>query len=378
MREFFHQNIRDTPMHFENQKLRLLPVQLIASDQSLILKRGRTEIKIDGEGAEEVVALIIEATSGASATLEEIFQQFAAPHRPTVQRLIEHLLDRRILVSAEVEAAPVDIPESGLDIFHWHFGLRTEQVNERLNNQHIAIVGVNGISRQLVTALATAGVEDITVVDYPLLRNVRLFHDDGAVRAPEWPASAQHLIKNYEVWTEKVDLDELNCLVATSDFGGQHLLRPWNTFCLKHNIHFLPVLLQDLIGSVGPLVVPGETACLECLRARQNAHLRDIEAQRAADYHAFDGQVVTGFHPAMASILGDIAALELSKFYGGLQGWQVGALIEVNLLATKMTARKVLRIPRCMVCSNLNRRSAITPKKNALMPGNRYSSRYEE
>jgi molybdopterin-synthase adenylyltransferase len=378
MRELFHQNIRDTKMNSENQKLKLLPVQLIESDQRMILKRGRTEIKIDGEGAEEVVALILEATSGAGATPEEICKQFAAPHRPTVQRLIEHLLDKRILVPAEGEAASVDVPESGIDIFHWHFGLRTEQVNERLNNQHIAIVGVNSISRQLVTALTTAGVEEITVVDYPLLRNLRLFHGDGALRATEWPASAQHLIKNYEVWTERVDLDELNCLVAASDFGGQHLLRPWNKFCLKHSVHFLPVVLQDLIGYVGPLVIPGETACLECLRARQNAHLRDIEAQRAADYHAFDGQVVTGFHPSMASILGDIAAIELSKFYGGLREWQVGALIEVNLLATKMTARKVLRIPRCMVCSNLNRRSAITPKKNALMPGNQYSSRYEE
>ena len=62
----------------------------------------------------------------------------------------------------------------------------------------------------------------------------------------------------------------------------------------------------------------------------------------------------------MASILGDIAAIELSKFYGiRMPLWRVGTLIEVNLVAMRLNARKVLKIPRCSVCSILNTRSSV-------------------
>ncbi|MFB3146853.1 MAG: hypothetical protein ACE1ZO_06975, partial [Nitrospirales bacterium] len=70
------------------------------------------------------------------------------------------------------------------------------------------------------------------------------------------------------------------------------------------------------------------------------------------------------FHPSMASILGDIAAMEMTKFYSqSMPLWNVGKLIEVNLLATRMTPRKVLKLPRCPVCSPLQTQAAITPDK---------------
>jgi hypothetical protein len=69
----------------------------------------------------------------------------------------------------------------------------------------------------------------------------------------------------------------------------------------------------------------------------------------------------------MGSILADIAAVELMKFYGGVLQSSVGSLIEVNLLATKMTSRKVLKIPRCAVCSPLTARPPITPKKSLFL-----------
>jgi thiazole/oxazole-forming peptide maturase SagC family component len=135
-------------------------------------------------------------------------------------------------------------------------------------------------------------------------------------------------------------------------------------------VQFLPVVLQDLIGTVGPLVIPGESACLECLRARENAHMDDPEKRRASEYGAFHGQVVNAFHPSMASILGDLAAMELVKFHGQLMRSQlVGHLIEVNLVAPEITVRRVLKLPRCEVCGSVVSRSPISDEKVAFMPG---------
>src|SRR5262249_10319169 len=148
------------------------------------------------------------------------------------------------------------------------------------------------------------------------------------------------------------------CIVATSDFGGLTSMRQWNEFCVTRNIHFFPVVLQNLVGYVGPLVVPGETPCFECVRARQNANIEDPTTRAAAEPHAFSSQHVIGFHPSMATILGDIAAVELGKFYGGwLASESVGSLIVVRLLVPSVTTHRVLKIPRCPVCSDLNKRA---------------------
>jgi thiazole/oxazole-forming peptide maturase SagC family component len=128
-----------------------------------------------------------------------------------------------------------------------------------------------------------------------------------------------------------------------------------------------------MIGSVGPLVVPGDTACYECLRARENANLADPQLARASEAGAFQRRAVTGFHPSMASVLGDLAAIELTKFFGGGLPTRVGRLIEVNLLATTLRTRKVLKVPRCQVCSPANRRSEISTDKNIFMPGHQYN-----
>ena len=351
------------------QKLRALPVQLIETSDGVILKRGCVEIKIAGESAAEAIQIVLNAAGDGGATEEEICQIFAAPDRATVANLIKQLVSRRILVPADMLSdADLETSESSIEVFYWHFGIQPHQAKKHLRGQRMAIMGVNCISRQLASSLAATAVENVEVVDYPLLRNLRMFDEDNKLAVNQWPDHLKpHL--DYETWLNDLRPETLGCVVATSDFGGQQLMREWNSFCLEHKCTFLPVVLQDFIGYVGPLIVPGETACYECLRARQNSNMKDPAAQRAAEYVAFEGQEVTGFHPSMASVLGGIAAIELMKFYTtGPPLWRAGALIEVNLLATQLSVRKVLKMPRCRACSALNTQASTSLVKNYFLP----------
>lgn len=342
-------------------KLIPLPVQLIESPGGVIIKRGCSELRIRGDGAEHYVRAVLAAADKDGATREEICHQFAAPHRPVVNDLIDTLVARRILVPAG-QATWIDTgAEAPLDIFYWHFDQSAGHVAQALNTQRLAVLGVNYISRQLTATLVASGWESFQVVDDPCLRNVRLFDEAGRLRAGQWPSHGRAPLE-YKDWLDKSTSNPVDCLIATSDFGAQETMRLWNRLCVERRCHFLPVVLQNLIGYLGPLVIPGETACFECLWARQNSHLEDIRAQRAAESVAFAGQAVNGFHPSMASILGDLAAFELTRFYiGALPPGNVGTLIEVNLLASGLTARKVLKIPRCAVCSPLLTRPSKTP-----------------
>jgi molybdopterin-synthase adenylyltransferase len=351
--------------------LRAVPVQFVDVGGAVIIKRGRAEVKIGGERAGEVVRRVF-AAAAAGANSEEIEASFAAPDRPAVAGLIAQLEARRFLVPVGDAEPPLDSSESNLDVFYWHFGSSTAQASKGLSDNPITIVGVNCVSRRLAAALQADGARNLEVVHYPLLCNLRLLDERGQLRPGEWPELAPQP-REYRQWWDGLDPRSLGCLVATSDFGGLQLMRSWNEFCVRNKLHFLPIVLQDLIGYIGPLVIPGETSCFECLRARQNSHLSEWELERAPEVYSFTGQVVAGFHPSMASILGDLAAIEMSRFY---VGWApprlVGTLIEVNFLAPAVSSRKVLRIPRCRVCALQNQRTITSPYRNTFMPGNEW------
>jgi bacteriocin biosynthesis cyclodehydratase domain-containing protein len=343
------------------------PIQLIGQDDGVILVRGCVEVRISGARAAEALQVVLNAGQGGGATRQEICERFAEPDRPAVVELVDELVRRRLLAPAGSPAALPIGAEGALDVFYWHFGESAQRVAENLNARRIVVMGANTISRQLATSLGAAGVRNVEVVDFHALRNLRLFDDSGGLKPEEWPAWLAPPL-GYDDWADGLDPEDLGCLVATSDFGGGHLLRDFNEFCVARGRHFLPVVLDRMIGFVGPLVIPGETACFECLRGRENAGMDDPETRRALEFAASQRQAVNGYHPTMTAILGEIAALELVKLYSGVMPRSVGRLIEVNLLAVEMRPRKVLKLPRCSVCSPVNWRSPTHLDKNAFRP----------
>jgi thiazole/oxazole-forming peptide maturase SagC family component len=341
------------------EKYRSLTVNLLDFGGGAIIKRGRVELKVAGEDAAQLVGALL-GMARRGATREQLLERFPPTHQESVGALIDYLISRRILVPEDSPAAAWS--EEPLDVFYWHFDTQTKEVRRRLNAKRISIFGVNYVSRQLAAGLRASGAESFGIVDDPLLRNPALFDDDHAIRGDQWTLEVSGD-------SEEIDPESLDCIVATSDGGSVEQLRAWNEFAVLHNLQFFPVLLQDLVGYVGPLVTPGETPCFECLRQRQNAHLMDFRVRRSVESAFIHDQAVGGFHPSMASILGDVAAMELTKAFGlggGLT--HVGTVIEVNLLGSEMKPRRVLKLPRCPVCSRLNRAPSTSVTRAMLAP----------
>lgn len=345
------------------EKVTALPVQCMEVRGGVLLKRGTREIVIMAEAAATAVSHILTLTTGREAMVEEICEAFPLPRRDTVRKLIDRLVEARILLPSSDQGSRTEHCETHLDIFYWEFNATAQEALNLLIGREIAVLGVNHISRQLVAALHTSGLESVRVIDVPLLRNIQLFDLQGRLVRRQW---SDVLPVSYQSWLESTTLKDVTCLVATSDFGVSPVLSQLNQFCVEGNIHFLPVVLHNLNGYIGPLVIPKETACYECLRSRENSHFLDSARHRASEDTAFTGQRYIGFHPLMASILADFAAFELTRFYSGLLPQpNMGKLIELDLLSSRLVSRKVLKAPRCSICSPLNSSAAIETEKDS-------------
>ena len=141
--------------------------------------------------------------------------------------------------------------------------------------------------------------------------------------------------------------------MSESGFGP---LRAWNELLLERELPFLPVVIDDLVAYVGPLVVPHQTACFECFLRRRYSNLDEAVAREAVELRQ-EGALVVALHPAISAVAAGAAALELSKFF---LPWhsarQAGYLLTFNLLASRAGRHRVLRVPRCPACGSLKAR----------------------
>jgi bacteriocin biosynthesis cyclodehydratase domain-containing protein len=355
----------------QEKQYRAFAVQLMDYEEAIIVRRGNYELKISGEDAGEVLERLISCALEKDMTKSEMLNLFMAEYQDVVGEMIDLLIEKNILVEADNINSDERQNESSLEIFYWNFGIDAKVVTERLNSANLVIVGVNEISRQLVTRLRETGVENLTVVDDPIGRNFGFFGQQNQLDHVAWPDSLP-VPQDYETWGSEVDPSQIGCLVVTSDHGGQQFIRDWNQQCIDSGVTLFPIILRNLIGFIGPYVVPGESACFECFRARQNSHIEDPAEVRASELYAFEGQKLNGYHPSMTAILGEYGAFELTKIFGrGISRYRVGTVVRVNMILPQVSSHKVLKLPRCPVCSSLNSRSAETPSKTTFMPGHR-------
>jgi bacteriocin biosynthesis cyclodehydratase domain-containing protein len=340
----------------DERALKLLDVQVARFEDGMVLKRGLSRVFLEAPGIEELLGRLVEEVRvEGGATPSRMVESVDEEQRETMRSLIAALETRRFLVPADEDGGDAD-SNVHEQVFYWIFGASAAEVRARLEKAQIAVIGVNHVGATLAQARVRLGFHGTSLINHPLLRNVSLDPDDyGAT--------------DYASWAEIDDLPD--CLVVTTDFGGPSLMQEWNAFCVENDVPFLPVLLHDHTGLVGPLVLPGRSACYECAARRERGVATDFDLRRATDSEGYFAQNSVGHLAPMGETVANFAALELLKYYSqALPGGNVGRLIEIDLLAPSVSSRRVLKLPRCPVCSTLRRMPTVAADANVFMPGN--------
>ncbi len=326
---------------------RVLPLQVIAFSDGYILRRGSEQFTIVGAEAGDLIRVLGTLMQEGSFSLASVTQMFSAPDQEKVKFIIRQLA-RRGMVVADNDAHPED--ESAEDVFYWNYGSHTQDVVRELNDLHIALVGVGQLCLAIAGALANSGLRAVKVVDDLLLRTQTLFKENTFTGAGGRRGLAMEVLTSKD-WISRENTAN-SCLIACSDFGGRQLLLPWNEVCVEKNIAFLPVVIKDFTGWTGPLVIPGETPCFQCLCARQNMHLEAYET--LIEDAVSKEQIAVAGHPVMYGVLANLAVMRLLGYLGKFPTENPDHVLELDFNTGRSESRRVLKIPRCPVCSTLN------------------------
>lgn len=135
-------------------------------------------------------------------------------------------------------------------------------------------------------------------------------------------------------------------------------LRTVNAVCVRAGVTWLPVSAYDgAVLRVGPLVVPGDTACYECTERRlaANAEYSDLYRDVVADAPAVPAP------PTVLAWAASVAALSLLAWIGGADARVPGRLLTLSPADLALRSATVFRVPRCPVCASPDHLHAAAP-----------------
>ncbi|MGH8962518.1 MAG: TOMM precursor leader peptide-binding protein [Jatrophihabitantaceae bacterium] len=146
-------------------------------------------------------------------------------------------------------------------------------------------------------------------------------------------------------------------VVAAADEEPMQRLHEVNAACLAHGVSWLPVGGYDgAIVHVGPLMIPGQSACAECLSRRLAANVEYAEA-----YPDICTAPSAPAPPALRDWAYSIAALIVLRWIANRDARLPGRLF--TLVPDELTIREatVYRVPRCTSCAGPDLVNAVAP-----------------
>lgn len=287
---------------------------------------------------------------------------------------IEQLMDLHLLEDPDAAAASgidgedLERYDRQLAYFADLIGQREAYaVQRRLARAHVVILGCGGLGSWTALALVCSGVRRLTLVDDDVVSlsnlNRQVLYGRADVGAQKVAAAREALLRldpraDITARDEHVDapdrLVELaadaDLVVATADQPVGTIGRWVNDACLDTGTPWISAGQYPPEVRVGPLYVPGATACHACAElAAQRSHPHYAELARSRERRPVYA-ATTG--PA-SGLIGSILANEIVAFLGGVHPPSTaGHVLAIDLQTMAVAREAIQREPSCPSCSS--------------------------
>jgi len=335
--------------HIDKGKvLTAYPFQVLEYGSEIVLKRGTLQLLIKGKSALNSVLHILISTSGKKSSRRHILDQFPVFRQEEISSLLDEMISKRFLIEVNIDDEVDLLSENRADVFHWQLGEESKHIDKSKESTKINIIGINELSIDIYKRLKDYGYKNITAIDLPMLGFIDSMSSNPNIET-----------KNYDHWLDQLDNDRPSIIVGCSEISGQLGLIGINQLCVEKNIPFYPIVIQELKAQLGPLVIPHRSACLQCLRSRQNAHIQDVPLERFHEAFLQEGQDVLPRFETLIKLAVEMSVFQILKFLSFENSIYHPSLLAIDPLNGSMEQKKVLKIPRCPICSSLTKNSYV-------------------
>lgn len=353
----------------EHPRIRVSYHVIPMDEERIQFRNGPDAFIVKGQRLPALVRDLLPLLNGALASTE-ILERLSPDHSPqSVARLIRSLVQRRVV---EENAQRPCHPHGIAGVQETYFRQFTKDPGchlSALSRASILVVGLGPLGLCLADILARSGVGEICGTDDGRVEDddIRLSDgygngDRGALKADAFARSAGKRFPDTR-WTSDSSPLESGVLDRAADYlvvclekYRPDILSQVNDHSLRSGIPFVWCCMDGHCATVGPTVLPRETACFQCYTTRVKANADHPEALQAYEDHLVNhgNTAVFGYLPPHIQTLAGLAALEVVKDLSGLTPpLTYNAQLEMNLLNMEFELHPVLRLPRCPSCSRL-------------------------
>jgi bacteriocin biosynthesis cyclodehydratase domain-containing protein len=292
--------------------------RLLEEDERLLLEHGQAVVVLEGAAVRAFLPALLPLLDG-TRTRDDLVRTLGTPAHPAVDLALETLASEGLLVDGPDVLPGMQATAHGIAAL---FDLSPAVATERLASAAIGVAGSSPVGLAVGRLLRAAGVGRVA----------------------------------YEGWKVTARLDLAVVAPAADEFEE---LDPWNRAANESGARWLPVLPYDgRFAAIGPLVIPGESCCYECVVRRREANLEYGDRLREIERAPLAARA----DPAFEMLLAGLAAHLALRWIGGRDGSLPGVLHAVEARpALSLGEHHVLRVPRCPVCSPVERRAAPLP-----------------
>jgi len=241
------------------------------------------------------------------------------------------LQEGRGLESLSARFAPVSHLEERLNFFS-RLVSDSQAIIQALLKARIGVLGSEGMKTLISTALMEAGIPQDTCS--PSIS----FAENGS---------------GLDRKAFQKEVGGLDLLVACHETSGHAFFSRINDLCNGAGIRWLRVAVEGASASIGPTIVPGETACFACFERRRESHMPDFEGYREFKNRSYRSMTnpAEAKLPLFNSLVAHHAALEVARIVAGFAPPKtIGRFFQVTCDSIEATAHDVLRLPRCPIC----------------------------
>jgi bacteriocin biosynthesis cyclodehydratase domain-containing protein len=281
--------------------------RLVGDGERLLCEYAQSLVVLEGAAVRTLLPALLPLLDG-TRTVDEIEERLGSAVRPAIDAALELMAAKGLVVAGPRPEAGRRAVEAAAAAHR----LPLEVAATRLRDATAAVVGHGRWSLDVVRLLSDAGVIQIRRLGWHGRGDAAL-----AIVIPE--------------------ADELDRLPA------------WNVSALRRGLPFLVIRPWDgRFASVGPLVVPGQTACYECVQLRRGA-----ASGYPADFVDVESAPIAVQASAeIEAIVAAVAVHVALRWLVGSDRTVPGVLFTVEALPALAIGRHdVLRVPRCAACS---------------------------